>query len=423
MSFLIKFIFILTSFLYPQKKADESTAFLSIDNVILEKMNDTVEKKKFVETIYMEKQKIQDYVLRRILDNAYDLYSKGDYSGAAEVAKKVLSIDPTFEEARVIANVSGNVERPGRISYEDEFQNALSLYQKGEVLEAYRKMQVLSKLSPGNAKAKYWYKKMEGELKNYYIAKAEEAYNSNDKRTALSYYYKALEYAPKDEGIVSRISVVEGEIRKEKVNLKLREALEIYAKGKLEESYNVLKEAISINPGDEKLNKIFVELKNEIEQKYVNEGKALYIKKKYNDAIKSFSRAMIYSENPKKIEKMINDVRDRIKKEEEIRRRKEEERRRKEEERRKKEEEEKKNKEQVSGEGEEKNIDKNKIIAEQNKKASQEHYLEGVKFLQMGDYQKAKEKFATALKLDPSNTDAEAALKRVEQILSGGGGN
>ncbi|MCX8167171.1 MAG: hypothetical protein N3E37_04970, partial [Candidatus Micrarchaeota archaeon] len=96
----MKVFVILTLFclnIFSQKVKDESSAFLSLGNVGLEKLNDVEEKKKFLETVYMEKERVQDYVLKRILDNAYELYQKGDYEGAQVIARKVLSIDPTYE--------------------------------------------------------------------------------------------------------------------------------------------------------------------------------------------------------------------------------------------------------------------------------------------------------------------------------------
>jgi hypothetical protein len=47
---------------------------------------------------------------------------------------------------------------------------------------------------------------------------------------------------------------------------------------------------------------------------------------------------------------------------------------------------------------------------------AQQHYLEGVKYFQNENYEKAREEWKTARKLDPSNTDAAAGLKRLEQI-------
>lgn len=421
MNLVLSFALILTSnALFSQKTRDDSAAILSLGNVGLEKLNDVEEKKKFLDTVYMEKERIQGYVLKRILDNAYDLYNKGDYDGAAEIAKKVLSIDPNSEEARVIANASGSGGKVGKISYEEQMQNALSLYQKGEVLDAYKQMAVLSKLSPGNEKAKYWYKKMEADLKDYYLTQAQESYNT-DKKTALSMYYKALEYAPKDENILSNITKIETDLRQDKVNQKLKEALDKYASGKLEESYNILKEAIDINPADEKTNKLFSELRAEIEGKYIKEGDSFYKRGQYVMSIKSFSKAMLYSENPQKMEKIISNIKKKMKKEEELKKKKEEEKRRREEERKKKkEEEEKKPKEENKSDNQNKEDNSKNIITEQNKKAAQEHWVNGVKYLQSGDYQKAKEELSIAKKLDPTNADVDAALKRIDQILSGG---
>ena len=50
---------------------------------------------------------------------------------------------------------------------------------------------------------------------------------------------------------------------------------------------------------------------------------------------------------------------------------------------------------------------------------AQEHYLEGLKYFQNSDYEKAREEWTIVKKLDPSNTEAEAGLKRIEHILAG----
>lgn len=408
---------------YSQRTSDESTVFLSLGNVELEKLNDVEEKKKFLGVIDAEKGRISNYVLSRILDSAYELYRNGDYEGASAIARKVLSLDPKSEEAKMIASIgSSSTKGPGAInvSIEDQLQDALSLYQKGEVLDAYRKIGVIVRLSPNNIKAKYWHKKIEGDLKDYYVSKAEELYSSGDKKNALVTYYRALEFAPKDNQILESISKIENEIRQDKVNEKLKYALEVYANGKAEDAYKILGDAIAINPADEKVNKLYKDLKSEIENKYIKEGDSYYYKKQYLSSIKSFTKALAYSDNPSKIEKIISNIKSKMKKEEEFKKKKEEERRKKEEERKKKEAEEKlaqkHDENQVS-----KSTDTQKtIVSEQNKIAAQQHWVEGVKFLQSGDYQKAKEEFTIAKKLDPTNQDIEAALKRIEQILSGG---
>lgn len=51
---------------------------------------------------------------------------------------------------------------------------------------------------------------------------------------------------------------------------------------------------------------------------------------------------------------------------------------------------------------------------------AQQHYLDGMKYFQNSNYEKAREEWKTARKLDPSNSDAAAGLKRIDMILSGG---
>jgi len=51
---------------------------------------------------------------------------------------------------------------------------------------------------------------------------------------------------------------------------------------------------------------------------------------------------------------------------------------------------------------------------------SQRHYLDGMKYFQNTDYERARDEWRAALKLDPANVEAAAGLRRVEQVLSGG---
>jgi tetratricopeptide (TPR) repeat protein len=429
---ILFFVFFLSFNIFAQKAKDESSALLSLGNEGLDKINDLEEKKKFLGTIDIEKQKIQDYVLKSIIDNAYELYQNGDYNGASNLAKKVLSIDPSSEEAKIISEASKDSDgkagaNVGKISMEDQLQKALSLYQQGEVLDAYRQMGAITRLSPNNVKAKYWYKKIEADLKDYYLIKGDEAYSANDKKTALTMYYKAMQYSPNDSSVLTKISQLEAEIRNDRVNEKLKRALDIYASGNLEESYKVLKEAISINPADERTNKLFYEMRSEIVDKYLAEGNELYKKKQYNSSIKSFTKALAYADSSTKIERMINNVKSTMKKEEERKKRIAEEKKKRDEERKKKKEEEAKQKEadQSSASNESTSsstsaANQQSIITEQNKIAAQQHWQNGVKYLQSGDYQKAKDELLIAKKLDPGNSDVDAALKRIDQILGGG---
>lgn len=417
---VIVFIFSLNN-VYSQKVNDESEAFLGLGNIGLEKLSDLEEKKKFLDTVYLEKKKIQDYVLEQIMENAYELYKEGKYDQSSQLAKRVLSIDPDFEEARILSNARGNSVSAGsgKLFLDNQLNDALDLYQKGEVLKAYQRMKALLKINPKNTKFKYWHDRMEGELKDYYASKGDEYYNNQDYKNALIMYYSALKYDPNNDTVINKIAEIENKLREEKVNQKLKQALDVYAQGKLEDAYRILGEAVAINPAYEKTKKLYGELKKEIEQKYTKIGDDYYKERKYTLAIKYYNKAMVYSDNPEKLERAINFVKRKIKRIEELKKKREEERKRKEEERRKKEEEAKKNAElNAEKEKEEKT---ESIITQQNKMAAQKHWLEGVKYLQMGDYQKAKNEFAIAKKLDPENPDIDAALKRIDSILGAEG--
>jgi Flp pilus assembly protein CpaB len=50
---------------------------------------------------------------------------------------------------------------------------------------------------------------------------------------------------------------------------------------------------------------------------------------------------------------------------------------------------------------------------------AQQHYLEGVKYFQNGNYEKARGEWKAAKKLDPANAEVAAGLERIERILSG----
>lgn len=49
---------------------------------------------------------------------------------------------------------------------------------------------------------------------------------------------------------------------------------------------------------------------------------------------------------------------------------------------------------------------------------AKEHYLEGLKYFQNGNYKKAKAEWEAAAKLTPNDRDVKAGLKRIEAITS-----
>ncbi len=45
-------------------------------------------------------------MLRGSYENAYSMYKRGNYSGAREVASRILAIDPSFEDAAMLHEIT-----------------------------------------------------------------------------------------------------------------------------------------------------------------------------------------------------------------------------------------------------------------------------------------------------------------------------
>jgi tetratricopeptide (TPR) repeat protein len=348
------------------------------------------------------------------------------------MAARILAIDPNFRDAAMILEASDQLRgsaRPAlseRVMIEDRFKAALSLYQEGRIVEAHRAMEEVSKLAPNNIKARYWLGRMKDNLKDYYVSKGEEAYSQRDLKGALDNYYTALLIKPRDNAIIERIARSEEELRRERATDSLKTALEAYARGDLKGAHDGLRRVLEIQPGDAKAGKLFGDVRGEIEQGFIERGKQLYGRRKYTEAIGEWDKAKPYSGNPKYLAQLVSRAKQQMKLEEEARKRRaeeaarrareEEERRAKEEEERRKAEEEAKRKGLAAGPVEK----KPQGVSEENRLSAQRHYMEGIKHFQSANYEKARDEWTIARQLDPGNADAEAGLKRIEQLLSGG---
>ncbi len=417
----------------PKVRSEESL-FLDMHKIGLGSLSELEEKKKFIETIRLEKEKIQAKMLSNVYENAFDYYRQGNYEEARGLALKILSIDPSNEDAGMLLEASDQLKgalRPSmseKVMLEDRFKSALSLYNDGRVLDAHKKMEEVVKLSPNNIKAKYWLAKMKEDLKDYYFHKGEESYAKRDLKGALDNFYNALLIRPKDTGILEYITKVEDELRQETANEKLKAALESYAQGRLNDAYLGLRGVLEIQPGDSKANKLLSEVKAEIEQKYIERGKRSYGERRYTEAIAEWNGAKPYTANLAYLDKLISRAKEQMRVESDERKRRSEESARKakeEEERRQKEEAEaaelaKKAKQTGTGLGEGPIGGKTNVVSEENRLAAQSHYIEGLKYFQNSNYEKARDEWTIVRQLDPGNTDADAGLKRIEQILAGG---
>ena len=167
-------------------------------------------------------------------------------------------------------------------------------------------------------------------------------------------------------------------------------------------------------------------MKNEIESGYIASGKKLYGTRRYNEAIAEWGKARPYSSNLSYLDKLVLRAREQMKLEAAEKQRRGEEaarRAREEEARRAKEAEEQKKAEEEAarkGVSVEEVVKKPQGVSAENRLAAQQHYLEGLKFFQNSNYEKARSEWTVAKQLDPENADTAAGLKRIEQILAGG---
>ena len=56
------------------------------------------------------------------------------------------------------------------------------------------------------------------------------------------------------------------------------------------------------------------------------------------------------------------------------------------------------------------------VVSEDNKRQSQQYYLSGIIYYDKGDIEKARNEWAHALQIDPSNPDAKSGLERIKNI-------
>jgi len=59
-----------------------------------------------------------------------------------------------------------------------------------------------------------------------------------------------------------------------------------------------------------------------------------------------------------------------------------------------------------------------KAVPEEDAEAAKERYLEGLKYFKEEDYEKAREEWEAAARLDPNNIEARKGLKRIDALLN-----
>ncbi|HVE12187.1 MAG TPA: hypothetical protein VNI01_02225 [Elusimicrobiota bacterium] len=436
---LALFLFIAAVPAWAQQKEDAAKKttleglFLDFSKTQLGPLSTQEAQKKYLYTIQLEKSRIMHKLLHVVYENAYDLYQEGDFEGSRELTGRILTMDPDFQDAVILNRAAVELRgtaRPGmseRKLVEDRFEEGMALYRQGRLVEASQRWEESVKLSPGNLKARYWLKKVRGELADEHFRRGQKSYRQHLLREALDEWYSALVLNPKYPRLVGVISKAEAELRRQEANEKLQRALALYGQGQTQESLKLLDEVLQIEPGEAKAQKLISEIRLEIANQYVAQGRQLYHGRKYDEAIKEWNKAVEFGYDPRRANMLVARAKDQKRREaeaeaarqraaEEARVRAEEEAKRKaDEEAKRRAEEEEAKKKQLEAEPPDVKNQPAPATSEDNKRSAVAHYTTGIVAFQKGDYSKARDEWMLCKQLDPTNIDCNEGLKKVDK--------
>ncbi len=418
----------------------EEGMLLDLNKITLGTLNDVEEKKQYLSTVQLEKQRIQNYMLRQVYENAYTLYRRGDYQRAQELAQTILSIDPNFTQASTLAKQAGHMGAYGTTSeaevIEAKFQEASRMYDSGRLVEANEKLDEILTIQPTNSKALAWRKRIDKDIAQEYNRRGNVAYNQQDYQQALDNWYNALLIRKDDPALVNRIAQTENLLRKQQVKESMEEAMNYYNQGRFLESYTVFERITKIQPGDTRVQKYMTQLKDEIANSYFTAGNKSFGLQKYDSAINYWTNAKKWGADSAYMDRLIKKARNA---KEDALRRKQEAARKAAEAAEKKAEEASKVEEPIETVTVEDNVlspltqggtafgpDGNTVtqgigagatrVSAEASAASRQKYIEGLDAFNQDDYERAREAWIVAKQLDPGNTDADLGLRKVEEL-------
>ena len=433
----------------------EEGMLLDLNKISMGTLNDVEEKKQYLSTVQLEKQRIQNYTLRMVYENAYLLYKRGDYQRAQEMAQTILSIDPNFKQAQTLAKQASHMGTYGTTSeaevIEAKFQETIRLYDSGRLVEANDKLNEILTIQPGNSKAQAWKRKIDYDIAKEYTRRGDEAFNNDNYQAALDAWYNALLMRKDDPKLVAKIAETENKLRKQQVADSLKQALDFYNKGQYVESYAVFERITKIQPGDPRVQKYMSQLKNEIAAGYYNAGNKSYNANRFDQAVSYWTNAKKWGADATTMDGLIKRARNakennlRVKQQQTLQAQRAaqqaEEAAQKAEEAAKAAEE---NIETVTVDGNVPGLTDgtvipgaasgsigtggvnetlpnlspttNRVTAEASA-ASRAKYIEGLDAFNQDDYERARQAWIVAKQLDPGNSDADLGLRKVEELM------
>ena len=418
---------------------DTEGLFLDMSKLNLGTITSEDDKKKYIYTIQLENARVTRRTLRNVYENAFDLYRQGQYEAANELTLKILAIDPGYEDASILNRATLDLKgatKPmasKRRMLEDRFEEGMALYRQGRLVEAAERWDEVVKLSASNLKARYWLKKAHSEMAEEHYRRGQKAYRQHRLHETLDQWYAALVLNPRYPRLTAAIAKVEADAREQDANEKLQNALHLYEQGLVLESLKMLDLVLESGPGSVKAQKLQAEIRAEVANQHVSEGRRLYESRQYDKAVDEWKRAVEYGYDPKAADQLVARAKEQVRREDSARKSAAELVKRREEEGKKKKEDDAKAAAETKKEDEAKAAAASPTTAatpeaappvaisnENAKQQSGQAYLEGVIYYQKGDYDKARDKWLHAKQLDPGNSDAVAGLEKIEKLYGSG---
>ena len=416
----------------------EEGMMLDLNKITLGTLNDVEEKKQYLSTVQLEKQRIQNYMLRQVYEDAYTLYRQGDYQRAQEMAQTILSIDPNFTQASTLAKQAAHMGAYGTTSelevIDAKFEEANRMYNAGRLVEANEKLDEILTLQPHNSKALSWKRRIDKDIAQEYVRRGDVAAEQKNYQEALDNWYNALLIRKDDSALVNKIAQTENDLRKQQVKESMEQAMNYYNKGQYLESYSTFERIAKIQPGDQRVQKYMTQLKDEIAQTYYTAGNKSYNAGRYDSAVSYYTNAKKWGADANQMDQLIKKSRNA--KENALRRKQQAELEAQKQAEKAAAAQEEEPIETVSVEsgnsslnplipaGE--TIDANNTtqgiggaagrVSAEASAASRQKYIEGLDAFNQDDYERARQAWIVAKQLDPGNTDADLGLRKVEEL-------
>ncbi|MCR5504295.1 MAG: tetratricopeptide repeat protein [Elusimicrobiaceae bacterium] len=288
-----------------RESGKEAGLMLDLQKVSLGTLANVEQRRQYMSTVQLEKQRIQNFTLNMVYDNAYSIYKQGDYQRAAELSDVILSIDPSMTKAQTLSNTATKMATYGTISESEildmKYNEAIMLYKQGRLIESQSKFEEILVLNPNEEDAKAWIKRIDADLVKIHTRRGYYAYKQGDYQEALNQWYNVLMIKKDDPTLTAKIAEVENLIKKDEHQKALDQAFEYYSQGRLVDAYKEFNRAQEIQPSEQQTQKFIVQLKEEIANNYYNAGNKAYNERKYNTAIANWKEAQKWGYNKRDI--------------------------------------------------------------------------------------------------------------------------